>query len=56
MDKESTLVRKYRSIAETILLKELSPALVYHNLEHTRSVVAAFVELGNGINLSAKEL
>ena len=56
MDKESRLVSKYRSIAENILDKELSPDLVYHNIEHTRSVVRAFGDIGKGSNLSEKEL
>ena len=56
MYQETELVKKYRSIAEDILTRESSTQLVYHTVEHTRSVVHAFLEIGAATNLSLREL
>ena len=56
MNNESELVNKYRSIAERILQNEISPDMVYHTIDHTRSVVNAFGEIGVACNLSDKDL
>jgi len=56
MNQETELVRKYRSIAENILAKSISPKLTYHNIDHSRSVAAAFMEIGKASNLSEREL
>jgi predicted metal-dependent HD superfamily phosphohydrolase len=56
MSQETELVKKYRAIAEAILIDRISPDLVYHTIDHTRSVVRAFVEIGEASNLSEKEL
>jgi predicted metal-dependent HD superfamily phosphohydrolase len=56
MNKETELVKKYRAIAEDILINNISPQLVYHSIDHTRAVVKAFLEIGQGSNLSEKEL
>jgi predicted metal-dependent HD superfamily phosphohydrolase len=56
MTTETALVKKYRDIAENILKNEISPNFVYHNIDHTRSVVSAFEEIGKASNLSEKEL
>ena len=55
MNNETELVKKYRAIAENILRNDISPKLVYHSLDHTRSVVKAFIEIGQASNLSEKE-
>jgi predicted metal-dependent HD superfamily phosphohydrolase len=56
MSKETELAKKYRATAEAILINKISPGLVYHTIEHTRSVVKAFMEIGLASNLSEKEL
>lgn len=56
MNKETELVKKYRSIAENILRNNISPNLVYHTIDHTRAVVKAFIEIGIASSLSEKEL
>jgi predicted metal-dependent HD superfamily phosphohydrolase len=56
MNKETELVKKYRAIAEDILRNNISPKLVYHTIDHTRSVVKAFIEIGMASGLSEKEL
>ena len=56
MNKETELVKKYRAIAEDILRNNISPKLVYHTIDHTRSVVKAFIEIGIASGLSEKEL
>jgi len=55
MYKETELVKKYQAIAENILRNDISPKLVYHSIDHTRSVVKAFIEIANASNLSEKE-
>ena len=56
MNNESALVKKYRSIAENILKNEISSDLVYHTIDHTRSVVSAFGSIGLASNLSEKDI
>ena len=56
MNQETELVRKYRSLAEGILAKDISSKLTYHNIDHTRYVVAAFYDIGKASNLSEREL
>jgi len=56
MNMENEKVKQYRSFAETILTKEIKSGLIYHTIDHTRSVVSAFVEIGEGMNLSEKEM
>lgn len=56
MNNESELVKKYRSIAEKVLKNEISSDLVYHTIDHTRSVVSAFESIGIASNLSEKDL
>ena len=56
MNNESELVNKYRSIAERILKTEISSDLVYHSIDHTRSVVNSFIDIGITSNLSTNDL
>lgn len=56
MNMENENVKKYREFAEKVLIKEVKSSLVYHSVEHTRSVVSAFEEIGNAMNLSDKEM
>lgn len=56
MNSENENVKKYRTIAEKILAKNLKSSFVYHSIDHTRSVVNVFEEIGEAINLSDKEM
>ncbi len=56
MNMENENVKKYREIAEEILKNNLKSAFVYHTIDHTRSVVNAFEEIGKATNLSDREL
>lgn len=56
MNTESENVKKYREFAEKVLTKDVKSSLVYHSVDHTRSVVNAFEDIGSAINLSEKEM
>lgn len=56
MNTENENVKKYRGFAEKVLTKEVKSSLVYHSVDHTRSVVNAFEDIGSAINLSDKEM
>lgn len=56
MNMENENVKKYREFAEKVLIKGVKSSLVYHSVEHTRSVVSAFEEIGDAMNLSDKEM
>ncbi len=56
MNMENEKVKQYRLFAEQILTKDIKSGLIYHTIDHTRSVVSAFIEIGEGMNLSEKEL
>ena len=56
MNSENENVKKYRAIAENILTNNLKSSFVYHSIDHTRSVVNVFEEIGEAINLSEKEM
>ena len=53
---ESEKVKKYRAFAENILTKNVKPSMVYHSVDHTKSVVNAFEEIGAAENISDKEM
>lgn len=56
MTMENKNVMKYRAFAEKVLKNDVKSNLVYHTIDHTRSVVSAFEEIGKAANLSAREL
>ena len=56
MKDEPALVKKYRAKAEEILNKRISSQLVYHSIDHTRSVVKVFMEIAGANDLSDREI
>ncbi len=56
MNMENENVKKYRGIAEKILTNDLKSFFEYHSVDHTRSVVNAFEEIGKATNLSDREM
>lgn len=56
MNMENDNVKKYREFAEKVLTNEIKSSLVYHSVEHTRSVVSAFEEIGKAMNLPDREM
>jgi len=56
MNMENEKVKKYRAFAENILRKNVNPSMVYHSVDHTKSVVNAFDEIGAALNISDKEM
>jgi predicted metal-dependent HD superfamily phosphohydrolase len=53
---ENENVKKYREIAEKVLKNEIKSGFVYHSIDHTRTVVSVFKEIGAASNLSEKEM
>jgi len=52
---ETPLVRNARQYAERVLTEQLPEHFVFHNLDHTREVVDAVLEIGKASNLSDDE-
>ena len=49
------ILSSVRDYVSDLLTNKLDPMYVYHNLEHTQSVVQAAREIGKGSNLSEQE-
>ena len=52
MKTENEKVKKYRTFAEKILMKDVKSSMVYHSIDHTKSVVLAFEEIAIAENIS----
>jgi predicted metal-dependent HD superfamily phosphohydrolase len=53
---ETQLIRNARHYAEKVLTEQLPKEFVFHNLDHTRDVVAAALEIGKASSLSDDQL
>jgi predicted metal-dependent HD superfamily phosphohydrolase len=53
---ETELVRKARTYAEDVLVNKLPEQFVFHNLQHTREVASAALEIGTAVHLNDAQL
>src|SRR5688572_16149853 len=53
---ETELVRKARTYAEDVLVNKLPEQFVFHNLQHTKEVASAALEIGTAVHLNDEQL